>query len=150
MESIERISSLLTKTFEKTPWYGPSVTMSLENLTQEEALQKLPGSHSVIELVNHMIAWRTFVTERLLGNDDFSVGEHENFPTSNDWPATMQSLRTSQEKLLAALKITPEDKLGQLVPHPTYKYTFYTMLHGIIQHDIYHIGQINLIRKVIS
>jgi hypothetical protein len=61
MESeIERIISLLKQTFEKGAWHGPSVKEGLQGITEEQALQKLPHTHSILELVGHMTAWRHF------------------------------------------------------------------------------------------
>ena len=61
----------------------------------------------------------------------------------------MEKLRQSQAELVDAAVNFPDSRLGELVPSKNQKYTYYTLLHGIIQHDIYHLGQIQLIRKSI-
>jgi len=109
------------------------------------ASRRISNSHSISELVAHMTTWRNFVTKRLNGDSLYEVSDAENFPLVLDWEQTLRELKESQLNLLAALKAFPESKLFTTVP--TRKYDFYTMLHGIAQHDIYHTGQITLLKK---
>lgn len=71
-----------------------------------------------------------------------------NFPAGGRWEETVAHLRESQQALLEAVRIFPEERFGELVPSKTQKYTYYTLLHGIIQHDIYHLGQIAILKKL--
>ena len=146
---ITRIARMIEKTFDKSPWYGPSITNILSEVTPAQAGHRAGQSHSIIELVLHMTSWRTFVTHRLAGDEQFQVAEDMNFPKPGEWEKALEKLKESQEGLLAAIRSFPDSRLGDLVPASSHKYTFYTLLHGIIQHDIYHIGQIQLIRKLI-
>ena len=146
-EEAHRIARMLEKTWDKSPWYGPSIQSILSEITMKEATQRAGQSHSIIELVLHMASWRGFVVSRLRGNNEFQVEEADNFPTPGSWSDAIQKLEQSQQELVAAAKEFPDTKLGELVPHASHKYTYYTLLHGILQHDIYHIGQIQLIRK---
>jgi uncharacterized damage-inducible protein DinB len=143
----QRIADLLEKSFHGPAWHGPHVMEVLSSITASLATQKVSASHSIIELVMHMTAWRDFVTKRLLGNNDFEVSEAENFPKGTDWAAALNTLQQSQSELLKALNSFPEEKLVKIVPTRTYD--FYTLLHGIIQHDIYHLGQIVLLKKAV-
>jgi uncharacterized damage-inducible protein DinB len=93
----------------------------------------------------HMTVWRVFVTKRLLGDNAFEVSEEENFPKETDWPSALNALLQSQEELVKALNSFSEKRLSDIVPTRTYD--FNTMLYGIIQHDIYHTGQIVLLTK---
>lgn len=144
---IERIARMLEKTFEQHPWYGPSMMDILSELTEAEASRRAGQSHSIIELVLHMTSWRTFAIRRLKGDNDFEVSDKANFPESASWHEALKKLKQSQAELLTAARNFSESGLSDLVPSSSHKYTFYTLLHGIIQHDIYHIGQIQLIRK---
>lgn len=146
---IPRIVRMLEKTFDKSPWYGTSVMGSLSEVSPAQASQRTGQSHSIIGLVLHMISWRTFAASRLRGDNTFEVSDETNFPEGSDWAVALEKLHQSQEELVAAAKDFPERRLGELVPSKTQKYTYYTLLHGIIQHDIYHLGQIQLIRKSI-
>jgi uncharacterized damage-inducible protein DinB len=144
---IQKIQSLLKRTFESGAWHGPAVKEALAPVTQEIAMLRLPNTHSIIELVSHMTSWRNFTIKRLGEDPAYQVSDEMNFPTTTDWSQALRDLEVSQQKLLSALDNFPELKLSELVPHVQSKYTFYTLLHGIIHHDLYHIGQIMLIRK---
>jgi len=139
------IAALLEKTFQGPAWHGPSVLEALENITTQMQSHKISDSHSIIELVAHMTSWRNFVTKRLNGDSTYEVSDAENFPAATDWKSTLENLKKSQTILIAAIRAFPENKLFTTVP--TRKYDFYTMLHGIVQHDIYHTGQIILLKK---
>ena len=93
-----------------------------------------------------MTAWKTFVTEKLQGNESFDVSEEMNFPTSKSLSEAVNSLQKSQEKLLQSLKQFPAERLTEVVPNRPYK--FFTMIHGVIHHDLYHLGQIVLIKRI--
>lgn len=146
-----RITELLRRTFDGEPWYGPSVMDTLSNITLEETLNQLPDSHTVAELVEHMIAWRIFIIKRLKGDNTFEVDQEASFKngtamTAEIWQEMLQRLQQTQEDLLQLLSQISDEKLAEMVAGR--EYTFNTMMHGIIHHDIYHIGQIGLLQKL--
>ena len=144
---LKHLIKMLQHTYERNAWHGPAVKEALENLTDADAQKKLPGSHSIIELVAHMAAWRVFVIKKLQGNTEYNVTDEMNFPTPTEWSKVVEELDASQARLLEALKGFDSSKLYDPVPHGSYNYNFYTLLHGIIHHDLYHTGQIVLIKK---
>jgi uncharacterized damage-inducible protein DinB len=144
---IKNIHKLLRHTFEKNAWHGPAVKEVLETITAEQAHKRLPESHSIIELVAHMTSWRVFVIKKLEGDPEYKVGDEMNFPAPSNWSETVQALEKSQAELLAALEVFDNTKLYEIVQHGSYRYSYYTLLHGIIHHDLYHTGQIALIKK---
>ncbi len=148
MNEIDRIVRLLEKTFDKQPWYGSCIIEILSRVDSEQAIFRQGDSHSIIELVMHLISWRKFVTQRLMGDAEFEITDELNFPKPTNWKDALDQLHQSQELLVAAVKQFPENRLTELVPSKTLKYTYYTLLHGIIQHDIYHLGQISLLQKL--
>lgn len=143
---IERITRLLEKTFDKQPWYGPSI-MEVLQMDPATAESRYGTAHTIIELVRHMTSWRVFVTKRLQGDNGYEVSDELNFPKMGTWEEALRNLQRSQQALVEATKKFPEGRLGELVPYKTNKYTYYTILHGIISHDIYHLGQISYIKK---
>jgi uncharacterized damage-inducible protein DinB len=143
----QNIKMLLQRSFAKDAWHGPSTKEALQAITQQTSGNRLPNTHSIIELVTHMTAWRNFVIQKLSGNADFEVSNEMNFPPTQDWTKAIAGLEKSQLALLAAIENFPEEKLTELVPKASSDYTFYTLLHGIIHHDTYHTGQISLIHK---
>lgn len=147
---IQSIIATLKHTFEKNAWHGPAVMEAVEKITAEQSVTRFPNTHSIIELIAHMTSWRLFVTSRLEGNNDYKVTEEMNFPPEKDWKKAIHDLTESQSRLLAALEKFQENKLHEIVPNASHKYSFYIMLHGIIHHDLYHTGQIVLITKSFS
>ncbi|MBI3218300.1 MAG: DinB family protein [Bacteroidetes bacterium] len=150
MTEMDRITRLLEKTFDQQPWYGSSIMEILKTVNPLMVNQRSGDTHTIAELVEHMISWRTFTTKRLQGDAEFQVNDTANFPVSPSWEDTIKRLHQSQEELVKAAKLFPEERLNELVPSNQFRYTFYTLLHGIIQHDVYHLGQIALLKKVIE
>jgi len=146
----DRIVNQLERAFEGEAWHGPSVLEALEGVTWKQALQKpVPKAHSIWELVLHMTAWEDIVRRRLLGESP-DITDEQNWPkvkdqSSADWTRTLQALRAGHMKLRETAAGIADDLLDQ---SPTGKHsTRYVLLHGIIQHDIYHAGQISLLKK---
>lgn len=144
---VQQILALLNKTFEKGAWHGPTVRETLDNVPREQALDRLPNTHSIIELVAHMTAWRKYVTRKLEGDVVYKVTDDLNFPDVKNWDHALKELYESQSQLMAAIEAFAPANLVEQVPWTEDPFTYYTILHGVIHHDLYHIGQINLIRK---
>lgn len=148
MSEIDRIVRLVEKTFDKQPWYGNSIAVTLSSVDEKSIHIRHGETHTIIEIVLHMTSWRKFCTQRLKNDNDFEIGEDSNFPTPSTWAEATDQLHQSQRALVEAIKQFPEDRLGELVPSKIQKYTYYTLLHGVIQHDIYHLGQIALLQII--
>jgi uncharacterized damage-inducible protein DinB len=150
----DRIARLLEKTFDKQPWYGSSVMAILSEVDSSLVHKRLGKAHTMIELVLHMTAWRTFVIKRLSGDNEFQVTDALNFPKPSTppdaWKKAIKSLQDNQLELLGLINKLPDEKLGELVPGASHKYTWYTLLHGIIDHDVYHLGQIAILQKALQ
>ncbi|HEY3429695.1 MAG TPA: DinB family protein [Cyclobacteriaceae bacterium] len=142
----QKIIDILKHTFEKNAWHGPSVLEALEGVSSASIHNRIGNGNSIIELAAHMTAWRNFVTEKLKGNNSFDVTDDMNFPKGKEWKVVLHELNKSQADLIAALEKTPDEKLTEVVPGRKYK--FFTMIHGIIHHDLYHAGQIVLLKKL--
>lgn len=145
MSEIQNLGKLLQRVYSGKAWHGPSIMDVLKDVDEDIARKKVGESHSIIQLVLHMASWRTFVSKRLLGDATFELSDDDNFPTASDWATALQKLEESQAELLNAIETISTDILSEQVANR--KYDFYVLLHGIIHHDIYHIGQIQLIKK---
>lgn len=146
----QRIKELLIQIYEGEAWHGPSIKRILENISVAIAAQRLPGSHNIIEMVRHMVIWRQFVIARLEGDNAYDVIADENWTHVDElqafaWFEATEKLEKSQERLVALLDQMPDTRLYETVANRPYNY--YTLLHGILQHDVYHLGQIVLLRK---
>lgn len=147
MTELKNISILIKSAYEKNAWHGPSVKESIEGITQEQALRKLNNTHTIIELISHMTAWRRYVIHKLTDDINFQMTDSLNFPSEKNWEYAIKKLEESQSDMLASIGKFSEEKLYDLVPFATHAYNYYTLLHGIVHHDIYHAGQIMIIRK---
>lgn len=145
MSELDRIIEDVKETFDGNAWHGPSIKQILSKIPQEQAHARVANGHSIIELVLHMAAWRTFVIHKLRGNDAFEVKEENNFPKGVDWTTALDELDKSQRDLLDALTHFDAERLANQVPNR--KYSYYKLLHGIVQHDVYHQGQIVMITR---
>lgn len=135
----------LDRVFNGPAWHGPSVMETLNQVTEAHAQNKFKDSHTLIQLIAHMATWRRFVIERLNGNGAFDVTEEQNFVTLTDLLETIQLLKNTQQELVMAIENFPEEKLKDKVD--SRNYSFQTMLHGILHHDLYHLGQIGLLKR---
>ncbi len=143
---IQNLIDTLSHTFEKNAWHGPAVLEALDDLRDAQAEQRMGNSHNIIELIAHMTAWRNFVCEKLEGNTAFDIVTDEmNFPINKNLKTAILELKASQKRLLKLLEQTPVEKLEEKVPGRPFK--FKVMLNGIIHHDLYHTGQIVLLKK---
>ena len=153
MSEVRRIRGHLRATFDGTPWHGASLWKILDGVGAHEASGHwVADAHSIWELVLHMTYWRSVVLEALAGR---SIAAHkpntpEDWRTPDDtseaaWQETRDALRRTQDEILAALDDLDDERLQEDVPEG--KYSFYVLLHGIVQHDVYHAGQISLLRK---
>jgi uncharacterized damage-inducible protein DinB len=145
MEEIKNLSKLVQRVYNGKAWHGPSIMDVLKDVDDTLARKKLGNSHSLVQLVLHMVSWRTFVTKRLLGDTSFELTADQNFPAETDWTTAFMKLEQSQKELINAIDTITVDQLHETVANR--KYDFFILLHGIIHHDIYHIGQIQLIKK---
>lgn len=144
MQHAELIQTL-DNVFEGSPWYGEAVLPLLENVSEQEASAET-GGRSVRRLVLHVLAWRRFVLEHLQDNATYDLHDHsDDWPERPDctWNDVLELLRNSQRELLDALRAFPPERLQDRVPVRTYNYEF--LVGGLIQHDVYHLGQIALL-----
>ena len=149
---IQRIAEQLSDLQHGDCFIGMNLDDVLSDLTPEQALKKLGDkSNNIWELVNHIIYWRKRIINRLTG-----IKEYPNYPDlsvpekcdQQAWDLTLASLRESYEDFRNTIEAFPEDKLD--LPSPRPEFTYYELMHGIIQHDGYHMGQITLLKKYLD
>lgn len=145
MDALQGIIKSLEDTYDGDAWHGPSIKKVLSGIPAEKANSKIGNAHSIIALVLHMATWRSFVVHKLQGDKDFDINDETNFPKGKGWDNAIAELERSQEQLLTAIATFDIQNLHDLVPHR--KYSFHKLLHGIIHHDLYHLGQIVMITK---
>lgn len=153
MSEATRIADQLRRAFSGDAWHGDSLLEILEGVTPAQAAARpVPTAHTIWELVLHIAAWDGAVLRRL-GGTATELLDEENFPRVTDtglaaWHKTLADLRLSHEDLIAAVAALPDYRLDEPVPSKEGEhYNFYYMLQGVVQHELYHAGQIALLKK---
>lgn len=136
----------------KMPFYGSGLEESLERIP-EEHLHIPVGHRTIAQCLEHMLVWREDLAKRLLGEEREKI----ELNTDQDWPAP--SGKSKAEYLVEFKRITKRIKQGvdqfdyttlHEKLNPNYNYTSVDLLEGTAHHDIYHLGQINLIAAVLK
>jgi len=153
MIEINRIVDQLQRAFDGEAWHGPAVLEILEGITAGQAAARpFPGAHSIWELVLHIAAWER-ACRRRLGGDRAQLSGAEDWPKVTDtseqaWGQAKEALRQAHEELCNAVSEMDESRLDQ--PIVEGMSSVYVTLHGVIQHSLYHAGQIAILKKVSS
>jgi len=151
MSEVERIADQLQRAFEGNAWHGPSVREVLEGVSAEQAAQyPVAGGHSIWEIVLHIAVWESIVRRRLGGEVIVEISDEEDWRHLADtstvaWKKTLEELEQGHRQLQRAVAGLNDEQLPATVPGKDY--SVYFMLHGIIQHDLYHAGQIGLLKR---
>jgi uncharacterized damage-inducible protein DinB len=137
------------------PWFGRPV-MDLLNEIDPAIVYKKPNSHShsLAELLYHMLTWAEFTLRRIEKDEekDLKASEKEDWrkidPGIHTWNKGIHEFKTIHEKIMALLQSKDDAFLDEKVNYRQYNFRF--LLNGLIQHDIYHIGQIAYVKKLLE
>jgi uncharacterized damage-inducible protein DinB len=160
MTEIDRIVDQLQREYDGDAWYGSPLKAILDGVTANQAAAKpVPAAHSIWELVLHMTAWKREVRKRLSGAPA-SDPEEGDWPspgkqTPEDWNDALKKLDAAHSRLIAVIREIPESRLLEPTNDPRNRplgtgVSYYVLLHGIVQHDVYHSGQIALLKKALQ
>jgi uncharacterized damage-inducible protein DinB len=153
MTEVERIVDQLDRACAGGAWHGPAVLEILEGITAAQAAARpFNDAHSIWELVLHIAAWVGAGRRRLEG-DRAQLAETEDWPPVTDtsvqaWADAGNALKQSHLELRSAISLLDDSKLEQ--PIVEGMSSVYVTLHGVIQHTLYHAGQIAILKKTIS
>jgi len=147
------IAGQLRRAFEGDAWHGPALLELLQDVDAATAAGKpLPDVHSIWELVLHIAAWDAAASHRI-GGEKVQLTGTANFPlvpkpTEAAWRKAVAHVKRTHDALVKMVATLPESRLRDRVPGK--KYDFYFMLHGVVQHELYHAGQIAILKKAAS
>ncbi len=148
-----RIADQLRRAFDGSAWHGPALLELLKDVDSAAAAAKpLPEVHSIWELVLHIAVWDDAGLRRLDGRKWQPTGL-KNFPlpakpTEAAWGKAIAETKRTHDTLVKTVAALPDSRLGERVPGK--RYDFYHLLHGIAQHELYHAGQIAILKKAVS
>ena len=160
MSEADRLLDQFKRAHDGDPWHGSPVTAILQGVTADLAAKKpANGGHSIWELVLHMTGWRNEAAARATGEpagnpaggDWPKVGD----PTAERWKMDLAALDASHWVLSNAVRGMSDARLCEPTTDPRNRatgtgVTCYELLHGIVQHDAYHAGQIAILKKVLG
>lgn len=151
MTEIDRIADQLERGFAGDAWHGDPLMKILDGVTAAQACSHpILGAHSIWEIVNHIRAWRPAVEARLSGQVRELAGAADWPPVTDtseqSWRDCVSDLRQRHHSFMKAVRTFPENKLNENAPNRDHSY--YVMLQGMVQHDLYHAGQIAILKKV--
>lgn len=156
----DSLMRLLAQHHAGQPWHGPSRAELLKDVTPEVAAwHPGAGAHSIWETVLHMRSWTDEVAARAAGKVP-TGGEPVGgdwpampAPTAANWAAAVASLQAAHERLVATVRELPDARLGERVgatatdPAGT-GIRVSTMIRSLAEHDVYHSGQLSLLKRL--
>lgn len=154
-KKIDELVAQFNTIYAGKPWYGDSITEILDQVNEKVAYwQPNQKSHSIAQLVWHMTYWRQALIKRLKGDSTYkgSMKSEANWSTpeklkSIGWDNIRTLLAESQHELTTLLC---EQKDSLLSKPYTEKASYQELIVGIIQHDLYHTGQIAYLKTIFN
>jgi uncharacterized damage-inducible protein DinB len=151
---INNLIRQLNELQEGSLWFDQSFRDKINKLSDDEAFAKpLPAIHSVAEHVSHMIEWRKECIRRFKGEKTELMHSPEDWRSNEElkimgWVNLKNALYNSREELIALFSNQTDDYLGTRFRDT--EYNFHYLIEGIIQHDLYHLGQIGITIKLVN
>ena len=151
MDSAKLVLALLDEAYEKKTWHGPNLSQSIKGVTAKQAAWRPgPGRHNIWEVMLHAAYWKYAVRRRIEGGKRGSFAlKGSNFFTRPEKGNLNEAAWRADKKLLErehrALRMT----IAKLLPTPRGA-KFMRQLYGVAFHDIYHAGQIRLLRRLME
>lgn len=147
------IADQLRRAFYGEAWHGPGVIELLEDVDAATAAAKpLANAHSIWELLLHIAAWDNAGMVRLSGKKFQPTGAANFPPVSKSseaaWRKTVAAAERTHDELVKTVAGLSESRLHERVPGK--QYDFCHMFHGIAQHELYHAGQIAILKKALA
>lgn len=154
MTEVALLLRLMDESFEKKAWQGPNLRGSLRGVTaQQAAWRPAPGRHNIWELTLHAAYWKYAVWRMLAAEKRGAFPEKGSnwfrrpvSPTERAWKADRELLDAEHRRLRAAVAGLSREALGKKLPGSKYKTD--TLVYGVASHDVYHTGQIQIVKRL--
>lgn len=153
MSEPARLADQIRRAFDGEAWHGDSLLKLLSGVDAKTAAKHpIKGAHSIWELVLHIAAWDGAALRRSQGKTA-KLTSLQNFPPVKDtstaaWQQALSDLKSTHSALIDAVATFPESRLFDQVPGKKAKHqTMFYLFSGIVQHELYHAGQIALLKK---
>jgi uncharacterized damage-inducible protein DinB len=136
------------------PWYGRPIFALLDEIDPALVYKRPNKQHSIIELLYHMITWAEFTLRRIEGATEHDLKQAEELdwrvidPKVHTWKKGLAEFKSLHEAICSQLEKKNDDFLKEIVDYRQYNFRF--LLNGLIQHNIYHAGQIAYVKKLLE
>ena len=145
---------ILDEGYEKRAWHGPNLKGSLRGLgAQEASWRPGPDRHNIWEIAVHAAYWKYAIRRRLTGEkrgafplEGSNWFARPDVPTDKAWRADVAMLEDQHRRLRATVADLSPAALG-VKPHGS-KHPTDTLVSGGAAHDVYHAGQVQLLKRL--
>jgi hypothetical protein len=156
VKEIHLLLRIISEAYEKRAWHGTNLRGSIRGLTaQEAAWRPAPDRHNIWEIVIHAAYWKYVIRRRLLG------GKRGAFPLKGSnwikrpivlresaWREDTMLLDEMHRSMCDAIAMIKSSDLDRKPAGS--KFTNASIISGIACHDIYHAGQIQLLKRLMK
>jgi hypothetical protein len=155
---IDQLLGVMDRAYDKRSWHGTNLRGSIRGLSPTEAARRPGrGRHNIWEIVVHAAYWKYAVRRRLTGekrggfelegSNWFRRPARSTRPDAAQWAQDVRLLERTHESLRSAVEHVPASSLHRRNPGSTE--TNFSLIAGIAAHDLYHAGQIQLIKRLV-
>ena len=151
---IALLLEVIDQAYNRRAWHGTNLRGSIRGLTAEQAAWR-PGArrHNIWEVMVHAAYWKYAVRRRILGEKrgSFPLKGSNWFlrPTNNTegaWHEDIALLDATHNSMRESIKSVSPSQLPKIQGNT--KYTYAQLIYGIASHDLYHAGQIQLLKRL--
>jgi hypothetical protein len=151
MKADDLVLALLDEGYSRKTWHGPNLRQSLKGVSAKQAAWRpAPGGHNIWELALHSAYWKYAVRRRIAGGkrgsftlkgSNFFARPEKGKSIESAWRADLALLEREHQALESAIRrVLKTPRAKNLLP----------ALYGVAFHDVYHAGQIRLLRRLMS
>ena len=140
-------------------WMGDTFRKKIDSITEEEAfVRPLPNLHSVAELIAHLTAWKKDLVLKIKnGVGILTADETENWPSNEElkkgrWEKLIEAYENCQIEIINLLREKEDSFLQEQYQDQDFKdkFNYSFAIDGILHHDLYHLGQIGIVIKLLK
>jgi uncharacterized damage-inducible protein DinB len=153
-DELHALRRAMEEAFERKAWHGPNLRGAIRGLSAADAAWRpADDRHSIWELVVHAAYWKYAVRRRLTGDKRGSFAargsnwfSRPDVPSESGWRDDVALLMAEHRRLMEAAAALDPRRLH--APARGSGQTVATLLRGIAFHDVYHAGQIQLLKRM--
>jgi uncharacterized damage-inducible protein DinB len=151
---VQSIITNLERVLNGQPWYGEAVMPMLRKIHPAVVFINPKNSHAAIEILYHMINWAQFTLNRLQRRQEEELVDSEESDWRNidarihTWEKGLAEFEQIHKQIVAELQTKDDSFLKEMVDSRDYNFRF--LLNGLIQHNIYHLGQIAFLKNLLG